>query len=81
MVQDGQNHTRKEGGREIGKDRDRVKYLLASGVPPKGLEAHALTFGGTEGSMLGKRGWFDAFSKGMVRFQIEGNGLMLDQRG
>jgi len=47
-------------------DRDRVKEVLASGVPPKGLEARAFTFGGTEGSMLGRRGWFDALSKGMV---------------
>jgi hypothetical protein len=42
------------------------KDLLAYGVPPKGLEARAFTFGGTEGSMLGRRGWFDALSKGMV---------------
>ena len=33
------------------------------------------TFGGTEGSILGRGGWFDALSKGMVRCQIEGNGL------
>ena len=45
------------------------------------LEGHAFTFGGTEGSMLVRRGWFDAVSKGMVRCQIEGNGLMLVQRG
>ncbi len=63
------------------RDGDRVKDLLASGVPPKGLEARALTFGGTEGSMLVRRGWFDAVSKGMVQCQIEGNGLMLGQRG
>jgi hypothetical protein len=44
----------------------RVKDLLAYGVPPKGLEARAFTFGGTEGSMLRRRGWFDALSKGMV---------------
>ena len=31
--------------------------------------------------MLVRMGWFDALSKGMVRFQIEGNGLMLGQRG
>ena len=42
-------------------DRDRVKEVLAYGVPPKGLEAR-----GTEGSMLGRRGWFDALSNGMV---------------
>ena len=41
----------------------RVKDLLASGVPPKGLEARAFTFGGTEGSMLGRKGWFDAVLK------------------
>jgi len=34
------------------RDGDRVKEVLASGVPPKGLEARAFTFGGTEGSML-----------------------------
>ena len=62
-------------------DRDRVKEVLASGVPPKGLEARALTFGGTEGSMLVRRGWFDAVSMGIVRCQIEGNGLMTSQRG
>ena len=27
---------------------------------------NALTFGGTDGSMLGRRGWFDALSKGIV---------------
>ncbi len=52
----------------------RVKEVLASGVPPKGLEARAFTFGGIEGSMLGRRGWFnavakrfDAGKKGMIR--------------
>ena len=49
-----------DGGRD-GETDTRVKDLLASGVPPKGL-----TFGGTEGSMLGRRGWFNALSKGMV---------------
>jgi hypothetical protein len=47
-------------------DRDRVKDLLASGVPPKG-RGYTLTFGGTEGSMMVRREWFDAVSKGMVR--------------
>ena len=46
-----------------------------------GVEARAFTFGGTEGSMLGRGGWFDALSKGMVRCQIEGNGLMVGERG
>ena len=41
------------------------KEVLASGVPPKG-RGSALTFGGTEGLMLGRRGWFDALTKGMV---------------
>ena len=64
-----QNHQRTD--RETTRQTDRqtetrVKDLLASGVPPKGLEARAFTFGGTEGSMLGRRGWFDALSKGMV---------------
>jgi hypothetical protein len=27
---------------------------------------YGLTFGGTDGSILGRKGWFDAFSKGMV---------------
>ena len=31
--------------------------------------------------MLGRMGWFAALSKGMVRCQIEGNGLMLGKRG
>ena len=44
----------------------------------KQLEARALTFGGTEGSMLGRRGWFDALSK--VRCWEEGDGSMLCQR-
>ena len=58
-----------DGGRDGETDRQtetRVKDLLASGVPPKGLETRAFTFGGTEGSMLGRRGWFDALTKGMV---------------
>ena len=55
--------------------------FLAGTIPSLQLEARALTFGGTEGSMLGRRGWFDAFSKGMVQCQIEGKGLMLGQRG
>ena len=42
-------------------------------VPPKGLEARALTFGGTEGSMLGRRGWFDAVSK---RFDAGKRGMV-----
>ena len=51
----------------------RVKDLLASGVPPKGLEARAFTFGGTEGSMLGRRGWFDAVTK---RFDAGKKGMV-----
>ncbi len=57
-----------------GETESQVKDLLASGLPPKGLEARAFTFGGTEGSMLGRRGWFnavakrfDAGKKGMIR--------------
>ena len=38
------------------------------------------TFGGTDGLMLGRREWFDAGSKGMVRCWVEGNDLMLGQR-
>ena len=67
-------------------DRDRVKEVLASGVPPKGLEARAFTFGGTEGSMLGRGGWFnavakrfDAGKKGMIRC-CEKNGSMLNRK-
>ena len=41
---------------------DRVKEFLASGVPPKRLEAYTLTFGGTEGLALVRRRWFDARS-------------------
>ena len=62
---------RRDGETERRRDREtdtRVKDLLASGVPPKGLEARALTFGGTEGSMLGRRGWFDARSYGWFDF-------------
>ena len=44
----------------------RVKEVLASGVPPKGLEVRALTFGGTEGSVRVRRGWFGDLSKGMA---------------
>ncbi len=41
-------------------------FRALGGNPPKGLEARAFTFGGTEDSMLGRRGWFHALSKGMV---------------
>ncbi len=65
----------------------RVKEVLASGVPPKGLEARAFTFGGTEGSMLGRRGWFnavkkrfDAVKKGMIRCCDKNNGSMLNRK-
>ena len=30
------------------------------------VERRTLTLGGTEGSMLVRRGWFDALSQGMV---------------
>ncbi len=40
-----------------------LKRSWLLGVPPKGLEARAFTFGGTEGSMLGRKGWFDAVLK------------------
>ena len=40
----GESASQTDGGRNN-------KEVLASGVPPKGLEAHAFTFGGTEGSM------------------------------
>ena len=39
-----------------------VLSLYSQGIT-KGYE---LTFGGTEGSMLGRRGWFDALTKSMV---------------
>ena len=65
----------------------RVKDLLASGVPPKGLEARAFTFGGTESSMLGRRGWFNAVAKrfhagkkGMVQCFVKGYGSMPNRR-
>jgi hypothetical protein len=45
-----------------------LKRSWLLGVPPKELEARALTFGGTEGSMLGRRGWFDARSYGWFDF-------------
>ena len=78
FVTDAVTHGRTDGRRDREMDTQ-VKDLLASRVPPKGN--FALTFGGTEGLMLGRRGWFDALSKSMVRCQIEGNGLMLSQRG
>jgi hypothetical protein len=57
----------REGGRDGERETEtRVKDLLASGVPPKRSRDYVFTFGGTEGSMLGRRGWFDAVSKGMV---------------
>ena len=43
-----------------------VNELLDSGVTSNRTRGYALTFGGTEGSMLGRRGWFDALTKGMV---------------
>ena len=45
-------------------DRDRVKEVLASGVTSKRTRGYALTFGGTDGSMLGRSVWFNAESKG-----------------
>jgi hypothetical protein len=51
------------------------------------LEARAFTFGGTEGSMLGRRGWFDAVTKrfgagkkGMIRCCDKNNGSMLNRK-
>ena len=73
--------------RRDGETETRVKDLLASGVPPKGLEARAFTFGGTEGSMLGRRGWFDAVTKrfdagkkGMIQCCDKNNGSMLNRK-
>ncbi len=44
--------TDRETDRETDRQTDtRVKEVLASGVPPKGLEVRAFTFGGTECSM------------------------------
>ena len=57
-----------ERGRDGEMEREmetQVNDLLASGVPPKGLDrGYALSFGGTEGLMLGRRGWFNAVTKG-----------------
>jgi len=39
------------------------------------IEVRAFTFGGTEGSMLGRRGWFDALSKDRVRCWKYGYGF------
>ena len=58
--------TERQRDRETERQRHELKRSWLLGVPPKGLEARALTFGGTDGSMLGRRGWFDALSKGMV---------------
>jgi hypothetical protein len=62
------------------RQRDRQMHelktsLLASGVhtSKRTLEARAFTFGGTEGSMLGRRGWFDAETK---RFEAGKKGMI-----
>ncbi len=53
----------RETDRQTDRQRHELKTSWLLGVPPKGLEARAFTFGGTEGSMLGRRGWFDAVTK------------------
>ena len=42
---------------------------------------YVFNFGGKDSSMLGRRGWVDALSKGMVRYWVERNGSILGQRG
>ena len=64
---DGQREGRREGERDGERHRRRHK-LMTSWI----LEylqkdrGYVLTFGGTEGSMLVRREWFDAVSNGMV---------------
>ena len=60
---EGEMESRTERERETD---TRVKDLLASGVTSKRTRGYTLTFGGTEGSILGRREWFDAVSKGFV---------------
>ena len=55
-----------DGGQDKG-------FRAFEGNPPKGLEARAFTFGGTEGSMLGRRGWFNAVAK---RFDAGEKGMI-----
>ena len=69
-----QINTRTEQERERETERWRetqtetqVNDLLASEVTSKRTRGYALTFGGTEGSTLVRREWFDAVAKGMVR--------------
>ena len=63
------------GGGRKGERQTQKSTFLGGSVPAKWIsgpwfrglwtmpEARAFTFGGTEGSMLGRRGWFDAVTK------------------
>ena len=51
---------RREDGETERETETQVNVLLALGVPQKILAATRFSFGGTNGLMLGRRGWFDA---------------------
>ena len=44
-------------------DRYQVEEILASWSTSKRTRGYAFTFGGTDGFMLGRKGWFDAVLK------------------
>ena len=44
----------------------KVNDLLASRATSKRTRGYVLTFGGSEGLMQVRKGWFDGESKGMV---------------
>ena len=61
---------RRERRREKRRERQRHELMtswLLEYNTSKRTRGYALTFGCTEGSMLVRREWFDAMSKGMVR--------------
>ena len=58
-------HGRRDGEMER-RAETRVNGSLASGVTSKRTRGYALTFGGTEGSMLVRREWCNAVTKGMI---------------
>ena len=67
-----QTHTWRDRGREGRRDgrRHRQRHELKRSWLLEYLQkdrGYELTFGGTEGSMLVRREWFDAVSKGMVQ--------------
>ncbi len=69
---DGDTETQRDRDTETQRDRDtetRIKDVWAFGVPPKELEAALwLLEEEIDGSMLGRRVWFDAEKKSMVQW-------------